>query len=179
MIPERTTLLLHTFVAVLPFRLFVYVVAHRLTVVLCVCVCVCACRNVEGVVEVSRLTKHSHSLEALKYYSKTWCHRNVTSGWIWVSSTESHTRPSFIYTNYVRFVRFHHQFLLQPMALWGQPNWIQLINYYAGLGSQTSVWVLAELLTCPFSVLQTHRTPGFGAVLLHAPLRHQRHQKMF
>ena len=76
MIPERTTLLLHTFVAVLPFRLFVYVVAHRvdtafvdLTVVLCVCVCVC--RNVEGVVEVSKLTKHSHPLEALKYYSKT------------------------------------------------------------------------------------------------------------
>ena len=48
MILKRTRLQVHTVVAVLPFQLFFYVVAHRvdaafvaLTVVLCVCVCVC------------------------------------------------------------------------------------------------------------------------------------------
>ena len=58
MTPKRTRLPVHTIVAVLPFQLFVYVVAHRvdaafvaLTVVLCVCVCVWGeggGRNVEG-----------------------------------------------------------------------------------------------------------------------------------
>ena len=50
MTPKRTRLPVHTVAAVLPFQLFVYVVAHRvdaafvaLTVVLGVCVCVCVC----------------------------------------------------------------------------------------------------------------------------------------